>query len=105
MQYKDWSALKAAGKVAFKKIAAVAEVEAVYNADGSIKTPSVSSQNAYTVLDRKSYDTNTGTESTVEDRLSLSELEREKDQLTAEKARIQAKLTEVGKMITDIKKV
>ena len=105
MQYKDYSTLKAASKVAFKEIAAVAEVEAVFNSDGSIKTPGVSSQNAYTVLERKSYDPYTGAESTVEEKLSLSDLEREKDQLTAEKARIQAKLTEVGKMITDIKKV
>ena len=105
MQYKDYSTLKAASKVAFKEIAAVAEVEAVFNSDGSVKTPAVHSQNAYTVLERKTYDPNTGAESTVEDRLSLVELEREKVQLTAEKSRIQAKLTEVGKMITDIKKV
>ena len=103
MQYKDYSTLKAASKLAFKEIAAVAEVEAVYNSDGSVKTAGISSQSAYTVLERKSYNADTGAESTVEDRLSLSDLEREKDQLTAEKARIQAKLTEVGKMITDIK--
>ena len=105
MQYKDYSTLKAASKVAFKEIAAVAEVEAVYNSDGSIKTQGVSSQNAYTVLERKSYDSNTGAESTVQDKLNLSDLEREESQLTAEKASIQAKLTEVGKMITDIKKL
>ena len=105
MQYKDYSTLKAASKVSFKEIAAVAEVEAVFNSDGSIKTSGVSSQKAYTVLERKSYNPDTGAESTVEDRLSLSDLEREKDQLTAEKARIQAKLTEVGKMIVDIKKL
>ena len=105
MQYKDYSTLKAASKVSFKEIAAVAEVEAVFNSDGSIKTPGVSSQKAYTVLERKSYNADTGAESTVQDKINLSDLEREKDQLTAEKARIQAKLTEVGKMITDIKKV
>ena len=105
MQYKDYSTLKAASKLSFKEIAAVAEVEAVYNEDGSVKTQGVSSQKAYTVLERKSYDSNTGAESTVQDKLSLSDLEREKDQLTAEKARIQAKLTEVGKMIVDIKKL
>ena len=105
MQYKDYSTLKAASKVSFKEIAAVAEVEAVYNSDGSIKTPGVSSQNAYTVLERKSYNADTGAESTVQDKISLGDLEREKTQLTAEKERIQAKLTEVGKMITDIKKV
>ena len=97
MHYKDWSTLKAANKVAFKEIAAVAEVK---DSDGNVTT---TSQNAYTVLERKSYDPNTGAESTVEDRLNLADLEREKDQLTAEKSRVQAKLTEVGKMITDIK--
>ena len=97
MHYEDYSTLKAGSKVAFKEIAAVAEVK---DSDGYVTT---ASQNAYTVLERKSYNPDTGTESTVEDRLSLSDLERDKDQLTAEKARIQAKLTEVGKMITDIK--
>ena len=82
MQYKDYSTLKAASKLAFKEIAAVAEVDAVYNEDGSIKTPGVSSQKAYTVLERKSYNPDTGAETTVKDRLSLSDLEREKDQLT-----------------------
>ena len=105
MQYKDYSTLKAASKLSFKKIAAVDAVDAVYNADGSIKTPAVHSQNAYTVLERKAYDPNTGAESTVEQKLSLSDLEQRKDQLTAEKDRAQAELTEVGKMITDIKKV
>ena len=105
MQYKDYSTLKAASKLSFKKIAAVDAVDAVYNADGSIKTPAVHSQNAYTVLERKSYDPYTGAESTVEQKLSLSDLEQRKAQLTAEKDRAQAELTEVGKMITDIKKV
>ena len=105
MQYKDYSTLKAASKVSFKEIAAVAEVEAVYNSDGSIKTPGVSSQNAYTVLERKSYNPDTGAESTVEEKLSLSDLEQRKTQLTADKDRAQAELTEVGKMIADIKKL
>ena len=87
MHYEDYSTLKAASKVVFKEIAATG------------------SQRAYTVLERKSYDPNTGAESIVEDRLNLADLEREKDQLTAEKSRIQAKLTEVGKMIVDIKKI
>ena len=105
MQYKDYSTLKAASKLSFKKIAAVDAVDAVFNADGSIKTPAVPSQKAYTVLERKSYDPYTGAESTVEQELSLSDLEQRKAQLTAEKDRAQAELTEVGKMITDIKKV
>ena len=99
MHYEDYSTLKAAGKVSFKEIAAVAEVK---DSDGNATT---TSQRAYTVLERKSYNPNTGAESTVEDRLNLADLEREKDQLTAEKSRVQAKLTEVGKMIVDIKKV
>ena len=105
MQYKDYSTLKAASKLAFKEIAAVAEVKAVYNEDGSIKTPGVSSQNAYTVLERKSYNQDTGAESTVEEKLSLSNLEHRKAELTADKDRAQAELTEVGKMIADIKKL
>ena len=99
MDYADYSTLKADSKVAFKEIAAVAEVR---DSDGNVTTVS---QKAYTVLERKSYNSDTGAESTVEDRLSLVELEREKVQLTAEKSRIQAKLTEVGKMIADIKKL
>ena len=105
MQYKDYSTLKAASKVSFKEIAAVAEVKAVYNEDGSIKTSGVSSQPAYTVLERKSYNPDTGVESTLEERLSLADLERRKAELTAEKDRAQAELTEVGKMIADIKKL
>ena len=105
MRYKDWSTLKAAGKVSFKEIAAVAGVEAVFNSDGSVKTDSVSSQKAYTVLEKKSYNPDTGAESTVEQRLSLSDLEREESQLSSELARVQAELTEVGKMIVEIKKV
>ena len=87
MHYEDYSTLKAASKVVFKEIAATG------------------SQRAYTVLEKKSYNPNTGAESTVEERLSLSELERRKDQLTADKDRAQAELTEVGKMIADIKKL
>ena len=66
MKYKDYSTLKAASKLSFKKIAAVDAVDAVYNADGSIKTPAVHSQNAYTVIERKAYDPNTVAESTVD---------------------------------------
>ena len=105
MNYKDWTTLKTAGKVAFKKVAAVVEVDAVYNEDGSVKTKGISSQKAYTVLEKKTYNQDTGAESTVEERLSLSELEQKKIELTAEKTKITAELTEVGKMITAIKKV
>ena len=67
MHYKDYSTLKAASKVAFKEIAAVAEVKEVRDDDDNITTEGVSSQNAYTVLERKSYNPDTGAETTVED--------------------------------------
>ena len=105
MNYKDWTTLKTAGKVAFKKVAAVVEVVEVRDDDNNITTAGVSSQKAYTVLEKKTYNPDTGAESTVEERLSLGELERQKAQLTAEKTKITAELTEVGKMITAIKKV
>ena len=85
--------------MAFNVIAAGAEVR--YR-DGNVTT---ASQNAYTVLERKAYNPDTGAESTVEEKLSLSDLERRKVELTADKDRAQAELTEVGKMIADIKKV
>jgi len=105
MHYKDWSTLKAAGKVAFKEIAAVVEVVEVRDDDGNVTTAGVSSQRAYTVLEKKVYNLDTGAESTVEERLSQSDLEQEKSQLTSEVARLQAELTEVDKMIVEIKKV
>ena len=105
MKYKDWTTLKTAGKVAFKKIAEVVEVKEVLNADGTIKTKGISSQPAYTVLERKAYNPDTGAESTVQDKMSLSGLEAEKTQKTNEKAKLTAEITELGKMITQIKKV
>ena len=105
MQYKDWSTLKSAGKVSFKKIAAVVGVDAVHNEDGSLKTAAVSSQKAYTVLEKKAYNPDTGAESTVEERLSQADLERKESELSSELAKVQAELTEVGKMIVEIKKV
>lgn len=99
MQYKDWSTLKSAGKVSFKGIPAVSEVK---DSDGNITTDA---QKAYTVLEKKSYHPDTGAESTVEERLSLADLEVKESQLTDEIANLQAELTEVGKMIVEIKKV
>ena len=88
MRYADWSTLKAASKVAFKKIAASGN------------------EPEYIVLEQKRYDTNTGVEVAVlKKRISLLELESKKNRLTQEKATIQTELTEVGKMITQIKKV
>ena len=99
MKYKDWTTLKTAGKVAFKKIPAVAEVK---DSDGKITTYS---EKAYTVLERKVYNPDTGAESTIEKEMSLVELERDKASKTAEKAKLTAEIAEIGKMITQIKKV
>tara|TARA_R110001583_G_scaffold6542_3_gene33171 strand:- start:1339 stop:1638 length:300 start_codon:yes stop_codon:yes gene_type:complete len=99
MDYKDWTTLKTANKVAFKKIAAVAEVK---DSDDNITT---TSKDAYTVLEKKVYNPSTGAESTVESRIDLGDLESHKARLTRDKAKITAELTEVGKMITAIKKV
>jgi hypothetical protein len=57
------------------------------------------------VLEKKSYHPDTGAESTVQERLNLSDLEVKESELTAEVANLQAELTEVGKMIVEIKKV
>ena len=99
MKYKNWSILKSAGKVAFKKIAAVAEVK---DSDGNITT---FAKDAYTILEQKYYDPQTGAESTMEKKLSLGDLESKKSELAAEVAKVQAELTEVDKMIVEIKKV
>ena len=105
MNWKDYSSLKSGSKVSFvkEKVTTREAVAEVTDDDGNVTTAGVSSQNAYTVLERKSYNPDTGAESTVEDRLSLVDMEQKKAQLTAEKDRAQAELTEVGKMITDIK--
>ena len=87
MNYKDCTTLKTAGKVAFKKIAAT------------------DTHKAYTVLEKKTYDVNTGEESTSQIQMSLAELEQEKAFKTAEKEALQKEITEIGKMITQIKKV
>ena len=99
MNYKDWTTLKTASKVAFKRIPAVAEVK---DSDGNITTHS---QETYTVLEKKTYNPDTGAESTVQDRMSLGELEEAKAQKTAEKAALTTELTELDKMITEIKAV
>jgi len=105
MHYKDWTTLKDAGKVAFKKIAAVAKVDTTFNADGTVKKAGTSGEEAYTVLERKVYNPNTGEESSVQKEMSLSELEQAKAQKTAEKAALTTEIAEIGKMITQIKKV
>ena len=99
MNYKDWTTLKTANKVAFKKVAAVAEVK---DSGGIITTEGKAS---YIYIEKKAYNVDTGAESTVKESINLGALEQKKVELTAEKAKIQAELTEVGKMITAIKKV
>tara|TARA_R110002051_G_C8606385_1_gene481209 strand:- start:560 stop:859 length:300 start_codon:yes stop_codon:yes gene_type:complete len=99
MKYKDWTTLKTAGKVAFKKVAAVAEVKG----NGGVIT--TEAKDAYTYLEKKVYNTDTGAESISKEIINLSQLNNEKTELTAKKAEIQAELTQIGKMITDIKKV
>ena len=99
MNYKNWTTLKTADKVAFKKIPAVAEVR---DSDDNITTPS---QKAYTVLEKKVYDANTGAESTKQEQMTLGDLERVKAGKTAEKAALTIEIAEIGKMITQIKKV
>ena len=100
MDYAKYSDLKGKSKQAFKKIAAVAEVK---NDAGNITTHAVPE---YIVIETKQYDTNTGEEKTASARtISLADLERDKERYTADKAAAQAQLTQINKMITDIKKV
>jgi len=87
MQFKDWTTLKTAGKVAFKKIAATDVAR------------------EHIVLEQKKYMPDTGEEYTVNTEMTLIELERLKSKKTAEKAALQTEIAEIGKMITQIKKV
>ena len=98
MDYAKYTELKGKSKQAFKKIAAVAEVK---NSDGHITTHAVPE---YIVIETKQYDSNTGEEMTASSsKISLADLEYAKVNYTAQKAKAQAHLTEVDKMITDIK--
>lgn len=97
--FKNWTTLKTANKVAFKRIPAVDEVT---DSEGNVTTHS---QKAYTVLEKKKYNPDTGAESTVEDKMDLADLEFIKAKKTAEKAALQTEIAEIGKMITQIKKV
>ena len=99
MQFKDWTTLKTANKVAFKRQPEVAEAK---DSDGNVTTEH---QPSYIYLERKVYDVNTGTESIVKDNMTLAYLENEKAKKTTEKAALQTEITEIGKMITQIKKV
>ena len=98
MDYAKYTELKGKSKQAFKKIAAVAEVK---NDAGDVTTHAVPE---HIVIETKQYDSNTGEEMTASSRtISLEELERDKARYTANKAAAQAQITELNKMITDIK--
>ena len=99
MNYKDWTTLKDAGKVLFKREPEVAEVK---DSDGNITTDHKPS---YIYLEKKVYDINTGAESITRQEMTLAHLENQKAKKTAEKAVLQKEIAEIGKMITQIKKV
>tara|TARA_R100000008_G_scaffold49230_1_gene29377 strand:- start:1349 stop:1648 length:300 start_codon:yes stop_codon:yes gene_type:complete len=99
MQFKDWTTLKTAGKVAFKRQPEVAEVK---DSDGNVTTQH---QSSYIYLEKKVYDVNTGAESIAKQEMTLAYLENVKAKKTAEKAALQTEIAEIGKMITQIKKV
>ena len=104
MDYTKYTELKGKSKQAFKKIAAVAEVAQELNDDGSVKTAHVMGVPEYVVLETKRYDSNTGEEKTASSKtITLADLENEKERYTAEKASAQVQITELNKMITDIK--
>lgn len=87
MDFKNWTTLKAAGKLAFKRVA---------------KTES---KKEHIVLEKKAYNNDTGEEYIVNREMSLADLERQKKIKTAQKTALQTEITEIGKMITQIKKV
>ena len=82
MNYAKWTTLKTANKAGFKK-------------EGDIN-----------FLEVKRYDSDTGAELTAsKESITLAELERDKANLTAKKAKLTTEIAEIGKMITQIKKV
>ena len=84
MRVKDYSTLKSASKVSFAK--ATVDGEEVIQ------------------LTEKRFDASTGEAlSDVVRKVNLSDYEFEETNLNAEKARIEADLTELAKIITDIK--
>tara|TARA_R100000808_G_C2144805_1_gene152561 strand:+ start:61 stop:327 length:267 start_codon:yes stop_codon:yes gene_type:complete len=86
MDYAKYSDLKSKSKLSFKKIAASGEIP------------------EYVVLETKQYDPNTGEALTDSSKkISLEDLENTKAMHIADKAKIDAQLVEIGKMITDIK--
>jgi hypothetical protein len=85
MNYKDYSTLKTANKVALKKIEATSNTE------------------EHIVLEEKRYNSTTGEEiNTINMRIALTDLQREKTQKTAKKDTLQLEIAEIDKMIVDI---
>ena len=94
----NYKALKAASKVSVKK---QAKAGAVYNADGSLKTPEV--QEELQVV-KKCYDSDTGEAAADSVRAySLASVKSEIDRCKAEVARQQAAQAEWEALETDLK--
>ena len=94
----NYKALKAAGKVSVQKQAAA---DAVYNADGSVKTAEV--QEELQVV-KKCYDSDTGEAAADSVRAySLSEVKSEIDRCKSEVAKQQAEQGEWEALETDLK--
>jgi len=95
---RNYKALKSASKVSVRKQAAV---DAVYNADGSVKTQEV--QEELQVV-KKCYNSDTGEAAADSVRAySLSDVKREIDQCKAEVAKQQADQAEWEALETDLK--
>ena len=95
---KNYKTLKAASKVSVQKQAAV---EAVYNADGSVKTPEVREE---LQVVKKCYDPNTGEAAADSVRVySLDEVKREIDYCKSEVAKKQAAQAEWESLEADLK--
>ena len=95
---RNYKALKSASKVSVRKQAAV---DAVYNADGSVKTQEV--QEELQVV-KKCYNSDTGEAAADSVRAySLSEVKREIDRCKSEVARQQADQAEWEALETDLK--
>ena len=95
---RNYKALKSASKVSVNKQAAV---DAVYNADGSVKTQEV--QEELQVV-KKCYNSDTGEAAADSVRAySLSEVKREIDRCKADVVKIQADQAEWEALETDLK--
>jgi|TARA_Y100000296_G_C4994286_1_gene166965 hypothetical protein len=95
---RNYQALKSASKVSVNKQAAA---DAVYNADGSVKTPEL--QEELQVV-KKCYNSDTGEAAADSVQVySLSDVEREIDRCKAEVAKQQADQGEWEALETDLK--